>query len=85
MIAFEKCAEANEASSNEWHAGKHLETCAQLAKDVGTPADVAAYAERSCAAYCTAGRSQTGAEVGTVAATPSFSSPALVVAFARKK
>ena len=62
MIAFEKCAEANEAGSNEWHAGKHLETCAQLAKDIGTPADVVAYAERSCAAYCTAGRSQTGAE-----------------------
>lgn len=60
MIAFEKCAEANEASSNEWHAGKHLETCAALAKDVGRPADVAAYAERACAAYCTAGRSQTG-------------------------
>lgn len=77
MIAFEKCAEANEASSNEWHAGKHLETCAQLAKDVGTPADIAAYAERSCAAYCTAGRSQTGAEVGSVAAAPSFTSPAL--------
>ena len=57
MIAFEKSAEANEAGSNEWHAGKHLETCAQLAKDVGTPADVMAYAERSCAAYCTAGSS----------------------------
>ena len=41
MIAFEKSAEANEASSNEWHAGKHLETCALLAKEVGGPAEVA--------------------------------------------
>jgi 26S proteasome regulatory subunit T4 len=36
--------------------------CAGLARDVGTPAEVAAYAERACSAYCTAGRAQTGAE-----------------------
>lgn len=62
MIALEKSAEANERAGDDWHAGKHLEACAQLAKDVGTPADIAAYAERACAAYCNAGRSQTGAE-----------------------
>ena len=67
MIAFEKCAEANEQSGNDWHAGKHLETCAQLAKDAGTPADVAAYAERACAAYCTAGRGQTAWPQGPLA------------------
>ena len=34
MIAWEKCAEANERTGNDWHAGKHLEQCAQLARDL---------------------------------------------------
>ena len=62
MIAWEKCAEANERTGNDWHAGKHLEQCAQLAKDLKQHDQVVAYAERACAAYVSAGRAQRGAE-----------------------
>ena len=62
MIAWEKCAEANERTGNDWHAGKHLEQCAQLAKDLKAHDQVVAYAERACAAYVSAGRAQRGAE-----------------------
>jgi 26S proteasome regulatory subunit T4 len=63
LLAYEKCAEANERCDNDWHAGKHLEQCATLARDVGADAaDVVAYAERACASYVTSGRAQRGAE-----------------------
>ena len=62
MIAWEKCAEANERTGNDWHAGKHLEQCAQLARDLALHDQVVAYAERACAAYVSAGRAQRGAE-----------------------
>ena len=54
MIAWEKCAEANERTGNDWHAGKHLEQCAQLARDLALHDQVVAYAERACAAYVSA-------------------------------
>ena len=62
MIAWEKCAEANERTGNDWHAGKHLEQCASLARDLALHDQVVAYAERACAAYVSAGRAQRGAE-----------------------
>jgi 26S proteasome regulatory subunit T4 len=62
MIAFEKCAEANAKEDNEWHAAKHLEMCALLAKDCATVDETVAYARRACEAYVNAGRAQRGAE-----------------------
>lgn len=68
MIALEKCAHANAQTGDDWHAGRCLEQCASLAKDVGTPADIVDYAERAREAYTLANRQQRAAEaVGKIA------------------
>mmetsp|Transcript_20692 Transcript_20692/g.39324 ORF Transcript_20692/g.39324 Transcript_20692/m.39324 type:complete len:320 (+) Transcript_20692:17-976(+) len=61
--AFEKAALAQEKLGSPWHAAKHLETAALVAKEMkGGAVEIEMFFKRACALYMEAGRSQTGAD-----------------------
>ena len=63
LDAFEKAAEANlRGRGTEWHAAKHLESAAQISKDMEQWPATADFARRASQLYIDAGKLGTGAE-----------------------
>jgi hypothetical protein len=63
LVAYEKAAEANlRGSGTEWHAAKHLESAAQICKELQRWPDTAEFGQRAAKLYVDAGKPGTGAE-----------------------
>jgi len=62
MGAYEKAAHANERGGGTlWHAAKHLETAAAIAKDLGKWDAVYDYTDRAATLFVEAGKIAVGA------------------------
>lgn len=62
--AYERAAQSQERIGSGWHAAKHLETAAQLSRDLGEWPAVAEFARQAGQQYAQAGRPLAGAGWG---------------------
>jgi hypothetical protein len=62
--AYERAAQSQDKLGSGWHAAKHLETAAQLSRDLLQWGAAADFARQAAAAYAQAGRPTAGEGAG---------------------